>query len=60
MVLLRDIGREFPVSGREERGGVEEESAVGRESACGEDVEEGGFAGAAWAHDGEDLGRVGC
>lgn len=58
--MLRDVGGEFTEGGRVERGGVEEDAAVGRGGAGGEDVKEGGFSGSAWADDGEDLRRVGC
>lgn len=59
VVVLGDVGGEFAEGGGEERGGVEEESAVRREGVGGEDVEEGGLTGTARAHHGQDLGRVG-
>lgn len=58
-VVLGDVGGEFTVGRRGDGVGVEEEGAGGGGCSSGEDVEEGGFSGAAWADDGEDLGRVG-
>ena len=56
-------GGEFAEGGGDKRSGVEEESVVGGEGAGGEDVEEGGFSGAAGAHRDQDLkgeGGEGC
>ncbi|KAG5068045.1 hypothetical protein JHK85_000422 [Glycine max] len=50
---------EFAEGGGDKRSGVEEESIVGGEGAGGEDVEEGGFSGAAGAHRGQDFGGEG-
>ena len=57
--MLRDVGGEFAVCGRVDRGGVEEESAVGGGYSGSENVEESGFSSAARANDGQDLGRIG-
>ena len=63
MVVLGEVGGEFAEGGGDKRSGVEEESVVGGEGAGGEDVEEGGFSGAAGAHRDQDLkgeGGEGC
>ncbi|KAL2324580.1 hypothetical protein Fmac_023638 [Flemingia macrophylla] len=59
VVVLGDVGGELAEGGGEERGGVQGEAAVGGEDAGGQYVQEGGLAGAAGPHHGQDLPWVG-
>lgn len=58
--MLRNVGGEFAESGKVQSGGVEKNGAMSRGGSSGEDIKKGGFSGAAWADNGENLRRMRC